>query len=263
MENLKLISPKYFNEYSSKCGVLYMLKKLRSKLEFTSEDFEYYIIASSLYSSKIEGNTLDVNSFFRNRGKKSFPKKKEVQEVEDLVLAYKFAMENELNSTNILKSHQILSKSILPSRERGKVRKGSMSVRDTKTLRPIYIAVESEYADTELKKLFSDISLLLKSNLSTKEIFYYASMIHLWFVKIHPFNDGNGRTARLLEKWFLVSKLGAETWSINSEKYYWDNRPDYYKNIALGFNYYVLYWERCIPFLLMLPSALKESAKKE
>jgi hypothetical protein len=59
----------------------------------------------------------------------------------------------------------------------------------------------------------------------------------------------------LLEKWFLVSKLGMSAWSINSEKYYWDNRPDYYQNIALGYNYYALYWDRCLPFLLMLPEA--------
>jgi fido (protein-threonine AMPylation protein) len=95
--------------------------------------------------------------------------------------------------------------------------------------------------------------------LTHKEIFYFASMIHIWLAKIHPFNDGNGRSARLLEKWFLVSKLGMSAWSINSEKYYWDNRPDYYQNIALGYNYYVLYWNRCIPFLLMLPKAMQLS----
>ncbi|MBL0098191.1 MAG: Fic family protein [Bacteroidetes bacterium] len=33
-------------------------------------------------------------------------------------------------------------------------------------------------------------------------------MIHLVFVKIHPLNDGNGRSARLIEKWFLAQKLG-------------------------------------------------------
>ncbi|MDR0711336.1 MAG: Fic family protein [Prevotellaceae bacterium] len=27
-------------------------------------------------------------------------------------------------------------------------------------------------------------------------------------VSIHPLNGGNGRTARLLEKWFLAKKLG-------------------------------------------------------
>jgi hypothetical protein len=58
-----------------------------------------------------------------------------------------------------------------------------------------------------------------------------------------------------------VSKLGMSAWSISSEKYYWDNRHDYYQNIALGYNYYALHWDRCLPFLLMLPEALKESIK--
>jgi Fic family protein len=88
-------------------------------------------------------------------------------------------------------------------------------------------------------------------------------MIHLWTAKIHPFADGNGRTARLLEKWFLAVKFGSAAWSVNSEKYYWDHRPEYYKNISLGFNYYALSWGRCISFLLMLPEALSISLKHD
>jgi Fic family protein len=258
---IKFMSSEYLDTYASKCKIdwLEVFHKLRSKSSFTTEDFEYYLIASSLYSSKIEGNTLDANSFFRNRGNKSFPKKKEVQEIEDLVKAYKFASENHLNKTNLLKIHEILSKTLLPVSLRGKVRKEQVGVRDSKTLKPVYLAVEPQYVNKELSKLFSDISELLKRDLSNKEVFYYASMIHLWTAKIHPFMDGNGRSARLLEKWFLVSKLGLSAWSINSEKYYWDHRPDYYQNISLGHNYYALYWNRCLPFLLMLPEALKES----
>jgi Fic family protein len=86
------------------------------------------------------------------------------------------------------------------------------------------LAVEPQFVNEELSKLFNDITELLKRDLSYKEVFYYASMIHLWTAKIHPFMDGNGRSARLLEKWFFVSKLGLSAWSINSEKYYWDNR---------------------------------------
>ena len=260
-KHLNFVSSEYLDGYSSKCKIdwLDVFHELRSRSSSASEDVEYYLIASSLYSSKIEGNTLDANSFFRNIGNKSFPKKKEVQEIEDLVKAYKFASENNINKTNFLKTHEILSKTLLPVNLRGKVRKEQVGVRDSKTLKPVYLAVEPQFVNEELSKLFSDISELLKRELSHKELFYYASMIHLWIAKIHPFMDGNGRSARLLEKWFLVSKLGLSAWSINSEKYYWDNRSEYYQNIALGFNYYALHWDRCLPFLLMLPEALKDS----
>jgi len=258
---LKFISRDYLESYTSKCEVdwLDVFHKLKGKELFTIEDFEYYVIASSLYSSKIEGNTLDVNSFFRNRENKNSAKKKEVQEIEELVIAYKFASENKLNRTNLLKAHGILSETMLSAKARGKVRKVQIGVRDAKTLRPIYVAVEPECVSSELSKLFADISELLKRNMSYKEVFYNASMIHLWIALIHPFEDGNGRIARLAEKWFLFSKLGASAWSIQAEKYYWDNRPAYYQNIALGYNYYALHWERCLPFLLMLPEALKET----
>jgi Fic family protein len=260
-KQLTLIAAEYLKEYSDNANVdwVEVVNQLKEKIQFTFEDFEYYIISSSLYSSKIEGNTLDANSFFRNRGKKTSPKKKEVQEIETLMEAYKFASENNLNRTNFLKTHALLSKTLVPVKERGILRKEQVGVRDSATLKPVYLAVEPQYLEAEFSKLFDDIDVLLKRELSQKEIFYFASMIHLWLAQIHPFSDGNGRSARLLEKWFLVSKLGMSAWSINSEKYYWDNRPDYYKNIALGYNYYALHWNRCIPFLLMLPKAMQLS----
>lgn len=254
VSKLSFISIDYLEEYvnSFPKSSLDALDSLNSAPDFSADDFDYYIIASSLYSSKIEGNTLDADSFFRNRGKSTSPKKKEVQEIEELVEAYNFASENTLTKTNFLHTHSILSKSLLPKKEQGKVRKEQVGVRDSKTLRPIYLAVEPEFVDVELSKLFTDISLLLEEKLTIQEVFYFASIIHLWIAKIHPFMDGNGRSARLIEKWFLVSKLGKSLWSVNSEKYYWDNRPAYYENISLGFNYYALYWERCQPFLKML-----------
>jgi Fic family protein len=69
--------------------------------------------------------------------------------------------------------------------------------------------------------------------LSILEIFYYAAFIHLVFLKKHPLQDGNGRTARLVEKWVLREKLGQETISIElgTTKNYNSNKPKYYDNI--------------------------------
>jgi Fic family protein len=82
----------------------------------------------------------------------------------------------------------------------------------------------------------------------------------LIFVKIHPFNDGNGRTARLLEKWFLNTKLGEKAWYIGSEHFYYKNLQNYYHNLAsVGLFYEELSYSKSIPFLLMLPNSLKNN----
>jgi Fic family protein len=260
-KHLKLIVSKYFSPYTEKLdiNIFENFNNLKTKNSFKIEDFEYYIISSSLYSSKIEGNQLDVNSFFRSRNKKTTPKLRQVKEIETLMEAYSFATKNKLNRTNFLKAHGLFSKTLLPIKERGKLRKDMVGIRDSKTMKPIYLAVEPEFLSDEFNKLFDDIDLLIKRKLTYRETFYYASMLHIWLAQIHPFIDGNGRAARLLEKWFLANKLGLEAWSISSEKYYWDNRPDYYNNIGIGYNYYALHWERCITFLLMLPKALTSS----
>ncbi len=107
-----------------------------------------------------------------------------------------------------------------------------------------------------MNELFIDISELLNSELSKPEVFYFASMIHLVFVHIHPFSDGNGRVARLIEKWFLAEKLGKDFWRIPSEEYYKNNQQEYYASINLGVNYYELDYDNCIDFLAMLSNSL-------
>ena len=67
---------------------------------------------------------------------------------------------------------------------------------------------------------YIDIESLMKQKLNFQEVFYFARMIQVVFVKIHPWNDGNGRSGKLLEKWFLLEKLEAKAWFVQSEKYY-------------------------------------------
>jgi len=252
---LKILRPEYFIQYQSqlKIDVETTFATINNKPQ-SLEDFKFYLANSAVHSSNIEGNTVSFDTFLKSSEFNLHLKTKEIKEIEDLIAAYQFARENDLSIEKILKTHEILTQSILIKKERGKIRKVKVGVRSEGRL--IYLAVEPEFIKQELEKLISDISILLKSQLSVTEIFYYAAFIHLVFVNIHPFVDGNGRATRLIEKWFLAKMLGENAWFITSEKNYWDNRPVYYKNLQIGVNYYEVNYEKSIPFLLMLPNAL-------
>lgn len=254
--NLKLINTGYLPEYRNQLNFSIdgAFKQLSEKLQ-TEADFKFYLANSAVHSSNIEGNTVNFDTYLKASEHHLHLKTKEIKEIEELIQAYQFARENELTLNNTLKAHQILTSSILLKKERGKLRKVKVGVRSEGRL--IYLAIEPEFLKAELEKLFNDIAVLLSSQLTVQEVFYYAAFIHLVFVNIHPFVDGNGRATRLIEKWFLAKKIGDKAWLITSEKYYWDNRTAYYKNLQLGVNYYEIKYEKSIPFLLMLPNALR------
>lgn len=252
---LQLLKQEHFQVYKTQLAVDVetAYATLKNKPQ-NVDDFKFYLTNAAVHSSNIEGNTVNFDTYLKASEFNLHLKTKEIKEIEELIAAYQFARENDLLLDNILKAHEILTQSILVKKERGKIRKVKVGVRSEGRL--IYLAVEPEFIKQELEKLFADISILLKTKLTTEEIFYYAAFIHLRFVNIHPFVDGNGRATRLIEKWFLAKKLGENAWCITSEKNYRDNRPTYYKNLQIGVNYYEIKYEKSIPFLLMLPNAL-------
>ena len=253
-----MLTDRFFDEFLNNLDENWFSghEKLNSKIKYTRGDFEFYIQSSATYSSNIEGNSIDIDTYLKNKLFKVRSKPKEMKEIDDLINAYNFVMKNKLSKAAFLESLKILSKTVLSLKsQKGKLRNQQVGIFSNGKLE--YMAVEPEFVEEEFSKLFCDIEFLLNRILSTPEIFYYASMIHLIFEKIHPFMDGNGRAGRLLEKWFLSEKIGESAWSIQNEKYYLKNRSQYYQNIHIGFNYYSLKIEKCIPFLLMLPNALK------
>ena len=161
-----------------------------------------------------------------------------------------------MTEKHILKAHEILSESFLIKSKRGKYRKEKVGVFGNSGL--VYLAIEPEFVKKEMQKLFLDIKQLLSKKLNAERIFYYAAFIHLVFAHIHPFMDGNGRVARILEKWFLAKCLDDGVWITQTEKYYKENLQDYYKNINLGVNYYEIDYNKCMPFLLMLQKSVKK-----
>jgi Fic family protein len=56
------------------------------------------------------------------------------------------------------------------------------------------------------KKINSEMILFLDylNNDTTQDLILKTAILHLWFLTIHPFEDGNGRIARIISEYFLA-----------------------------------------------------------
>jgi len=226
--------------------------------EISTDDFNFYISVASVFSSKIEGELIELDSYVKHKKFGIDFQPDYIRKIDDLYNAYIFAQTHPLNEPNVIAAHQLLSRHILADYWQGRYRTGNMYV-ITQDGKIEYIAASPYEIGQEMDKFFHDVRLLLsQQDMGIEEVFFYAAMIHLLFVKIHPWNDGNGRIARLLEKWFLAQKLGSQAWFIQSERYYYQSHATYYKNIRLlGLEYATLDYSQALPFLLMLPEGMK------
>jgi Fic family protein len=257
-KKLKILKTDLLDTYKmSVWDLLYVnFRKLKDNA-LSADSFSFYTSVSVVFSSKIEGEEIELDSYLKHRLGQAKFKPDYTKKIDDLHAAYDFAKKNKLNLATLLKAHKLLGKNILAASDRGILRKNPMFVL-TNDGRIEYVAAEPNSVESETEKLFQDIQLLLQNELTFSEVFYFAAMIHLLFLKIHPLSDGNGRSARLLEKWFIAEKLGKKAWFMQSEKYYYQHNALYYRNIRkLGLEYEALDYSQALPFLLMLAEVLK------
>lgn len=257
--DFKILTDNLLDDYTKavKESPLDKIDKIK-KIEIPVDYFQFYKSVSSVYSSKIEGEDIDFDSYFKHKFLKVKFRPDYTWKADDLYAAYDFIDNNRLNLENVKRAHSILSSNLLPKGHQGLIRNNPMFVINSDD-KIEYVAARPEIVKQELDKLFQDINILTNVGLNPFEIFYYASLLHLIFAKIHPFQDGNGRTARLIEKWFLIEKIGQKATSVQLEKNYFKKLKDYYSNIRkLGLEYDDLDYNKSLDFLLMTVLGIDE-----
>ena len=153
----------------------------------------------SIHSSlAIEANSL---SFDQVKdiidGKKVIGPQDEIQEVKNAYEAYKLIKEvNQYSIKDLKKVHGVMT--YLTVDESGEFRKGNEGVFDEKG-NCIHICPPPEQVDELMKQLFK----WMEDNNGIVHPLILSSVFHYEFVFIHPFKDGNGRTARLWQNVIL------------------------------------------------------------
>ena len=180
----------------------------------------------SIHSSlAIEANSLSLGQVKDIiAGRPVIGPQKEIQEVKDAYNAYEMINSVDAYSIKDLKKvHGVMT--FLTVNESGEFRKGNEGVFDENG-NCIHICPPPEQVNDLMNLLFN----WMKKNKEDIHPLILSSIFHYEFVFIHPFADGNGRTARLWQNIILSSwKELFEYLPIESQIYKYQS--DYYKAI--------------------------------
>lgn len=195
---------------------------------------------SAYSSTSIEGNPLPLTEvkkilknkpeFIRDSEREVLNYNKALIELNELIKTEKIS----LDAHWIEKIQKIVTNGLIEKYRWGNIRKEPVFVNDPKIRKTIYWPPDHQDVKTMLEELF----IFLEENTKKIDPLILAGTFHKQFVIIHPFIDGNGRTARLATK-VLLAKMGLNTFNLFSfENYYNQNVTHYFQEVGLVGNYY-------------------------
>ncbi len=126
----------------------------------------------------------------------------------------------------LLAIHFMISQSDLNANP-GNLRRGWVGVRNTRTNEVVHEGVDRERLDPLLDELVKFLNAPVKVHIIVK-----AALAHLNLTLMHPFSDGNGRTARCLQT-AVLANVGVAAQEFSSiEEYIGHNQALYYEVLA-------------------------------
>ncbi|MFA5961282.1 MAG: Fic family protein [Parcubacteria group bacterium] len=201
------------------------------------------LVRMSHSSTAIEGNQLNAYEVEALLGKKKVDApERDIFEVQNYLKALKYIEEivqkrQAITEKVLLKIHKLVTNKTLPKEQSGHYRKSPVYVVRRKAGFP----TEVMYAGPEAKKVPTLCADLIKwinesENADINPVIV-AGIVHQEIAAIHPFSDGNGRTARALAT-LILYKMGYDFRRLFAlEDYYNKDRPSYYKAINIGKTY--------------------------
>lgn len=191
------------------------------------------------YSTHIEGNSLTKEEVKQvAQGKSGFPgRERDEKEVRNYFVALEY-VEDQLRQNaplteKLVKSiHGMVYKG---NKKPSLYRDGQNVIKDGSTGSIVYMPPEAH----DVPSLMTGLVDWVNEQIGLQELPapIIAALAHYQFATIHPYYDGNGRTARLLTT-FILHKTGYGLKGIYSlEEYYAKNLQGYYNALTIGGNH--------------------------
>jgi Fic family protein len=195
---------------------------------------------SAYSSTSIEGNPLpltEVKRILKNRPANLRDSEKEVINYNNAILKLKESSGEKTSTLNmklILEIHKTVLDGLASKHRIGRLRTEPVFVNDPKAGKPVYLPPDHK----DVKPLMDELLSYIEKNRNVTDPLILAGIFHRQFVIIHPFSDGNGRTARLITK-CLLAATGINTFNLFSfENYYNRNVSRYFQNVGVSGNFY-------------------------
>lgn len=197
-------------------------------------------VISAFSSTSIEGNPLPLTDV--KRILKTNPI--HIRDSEREVLNYNKAL-IDLDSANktgkqlfdqsvILNIQKTVTDGLIEEYRSGRLREEPVFVNNPKTRQTVYLPPDHG----DVPELMRTLIEYVGNSEGVIDPLIVAGIFHKQFVIIHPFVDGNGRTARLATK-MLLAKMGVNTFNLFSfENYYNRNVTRYFEEVGELGNYY-------------------------
>ena len=252
--------PEFYHNDESLCSLLSQVSRSTGRLEgaisaLNDKNINTLVMDASineiLQSSEIEGEILSrdsVRSSVRKKLDKTFDYTNDssTRHTDGLVELFIDSSYNEaaLTHERLHGWHSILFPTGYSDGHKidvAKYRLDEMSVISNKGYREIvhYVAPPHEKLTEEMNKLLHYIN-------HTKEDPYVKSSIaHIWFVSIHPYDDGNGRIARAITNYVLSRELGLDHKYYSLSTAIREDRKEYYDVLEKSQN---LFYNRAYDF---------------
>lgn len=193
-------------------------------------NLEKDVFIRSVHSSTwIEGNQLSLGQVAAlSEHKKVESEERQKLEVNNCIRSLRWILKNPkkpLTPARLLKIHALMTENLLPKGRLGKYRDVQNYIVNAKN-----VVIFTPPAPVQVKQRMKDLFLWLEKSKEESAIIRSA-VFHHEFVAIHPFVDGNGRTARAAAQWILLEKGLEPLFTLGVDEFFAQDRSRYYDMI--------------------------------